>query len=96
MLIPSDYYFCKGLRNPLDGLGLASREETENELVSYFASKPTESNFINKLVDRSKKVLGNNGGYVSTLLQKRKFKRGTEIFLIAIQNNAIRTNYGDH
>ncbi|XP_029635055.1 histone-lysine N-methyltransferase SETMAR-like [Octopus sinensis] len=41
-LAHSDYYLFWGLQNHLNGLTLASKEVVENELDSYFTSKPKQ------------------------------------------------------
>ena len=64
-LAPSDYHFFLSVKNPLNGVKLASKEACENHLV-VFAQKSRKfySDGIIILPEMWQKVIDQNGTYI--------------------------------
>ena len=65
-IAPSDYHLFRSLQNSLSGANLRSEEAVRNQLINFFEEKPTSfyKNGIDKLVDRWKTIVKNNGDYI--------------------------------
>ena len=65
-IAPSDYYLFRCLQNHLNGKKLNSFDDVKTCIDDFFQSKPTKfyEKGINKLVERWRTVINNNGNYV--------------------------------
>lgn len=65
-IAPTDYHLFRSLQNSLAGKCLQSEEDVLRHLTIFFDEKSADffSNGINKLVDRWKTIVDNNGEYI--------------------------------
>ena len=65
-LAPPDYHLFGSLQNHLEETAFATPKEVKNAICAFFDSKPKEfyNNGINKLVNRWKEVIDNQGKYI--------------------------------
>ncbi|XP_025263217.1 histone-lysine N-methyltransferase SETMAR-like [Camponotus floridanus] len=65
-IAPSDFHLFRSLQNSLNGKNLNSEEAVEKHLTNFFQKKPSFffKNGIDKLVDRWKTIVEENGDYI--------------------------------